>query len=92
MNDNQQQEAPKIEFPLDYPIKVIGDNHEHFMVEVAAVVQRFDPKFQAKSITKVPSKKGTFVSLRFSIWATGEEQLSSMHKALLDVQAVKMVL
>lgn len=87
-----QPEAPKIEFPLDYPIKVIGDNSDDFQAMVAKIVTQFDPKFDASSITRNPSRNGTFVSLRLSLWATGEEQLQSMYKALKDTGHVKMVL
>jgi len=92
MNIENTPDAPKIEFPLDYPIKVIGDNHDQFRAMVIEVVKQFDPKFTGDNLVPVPSKKGTFVSLRFSIWATGKDQLSSMHQALLKVQGVKMVL
>lgn len=92
MANTQQPEAPKIEFPLDYPIKVIGDNHEAFAARVIAVVKLHDPKFTGENLVPIPSKKGTFVSLRFSIWAIGEDQLKAMHQALLKVDGVKMVL
>lgn len=87
-----EQEPPKIEFPLDYPIKVIGNNDSDFADQVSAVVKQFDPGFDPASIVEVASRKATFVSLRFSIWATGKDQLSSMHQALLKLDSVKMVL
>jgi uncharacterized protein len=92
MSKKQAPDAPKIEFPLDYPIKVIGDNEDNLAALVSDIVKQFDPKFDAEKIVKVPSSKGTFVSLRFSIWATGEDQLGNMHETLIKLSCVKMVL
>jgi len=85
-------EAPKIEFPLDYPIKVIGDNIEALDTEVARIVSQHDARFDPSKMTRVPSRNGTFVSLRFSIWATGKDQLDQMHKDLIKLDFVKMVM
>lgn len=92
MKQNTPEEAPKIEYPLDYPIKVIGDNYEGFAHQVAQVIKRHDPKFNADSIEPVASKKATFVSLRFSIWATSKAQIEGMYQDLKQVSGVKMVL
>lgn len=92
MKNEQAPDAPKIEFPLDYPIKVIGNNDDDFAELVGAIIKDYDPKFDATTIVKVPSSKGAFVSLRFSIWATGEDQLGKMHQALIKLNCVKMVL
>ena len=87
-----QPDTPKIEFPLNYPIKVIGDNSDGFQATVVRIVTQFDPKFDASSITLIPSRNGTFVSLRLSLWATGEDQLQGMYKALKETGHVKMIL
>lgn len=92
ISDMDHPDAPKIEFPLDYAIKVIGDNHDNFIAEVAEIVCRFDENFAANKIVPIPSRKGTFVSLRFSFWATGKDQLDEMHQALQTLKAVKMVI
>lgn len=92
MTDPQAPEAPKIEFPLDYPIKVIGNNEDDFELIVSEVIERFDPGFDREAIVKVASRKATFVSLRFSIWATGKDQLSGLHQELMKLSCVKMVL
>ena len=92
MLNTDHPDAPKIEFPLDYPIKVIGDNGDSFISDVSDVIKQYDPKFDQTCIKPVPSKKGTFVSLRLTIWATGEEQLDALHKALVALPNVKMVL
>lgn len=92
ISGDMPEDAPKIEFPLDYPIKVIGDNRDGFSDDVSKVIVKFDPKFDGRKIKAIPSRKGTFVSLRLTIWATGKEQLADLHQALLKVSGVKTVL
>jgi len=85
-------EAPKIEFPCDYPIKAIGDSGVDFKGLVIDTVKVFAPDIDEKRVTLNPSSKGNFVSVRFFIQATGKEQLELIHKALLATGRVKMVM
>lgn len=86
-------EAPKIEFPCEnYPIKVIGLGGDDFKGFVIEVVQQYAPDLDLKTVTIQDSKKGTFQSVRFSITATGEEQLRALHQALMATGRVKVVL
>lgn len=85
-------EAPKIEFPCDYPIKAIGDNGSDFKELVINTVKTFAPDIDESRVVLNPSAKGNFVSVRFFIEATGKEQLELIHKALLATGRVKMVM
>ena len=87
-----QPDAPKIEFPCDYPIKVIGDNDDDFESMVIALVREVAPDFDESTVSLNASRNGTFVSVRLSIRATGKEQLRSLHQSLMASGRVKMVL
>lgn len=88
-----QQEPPKIEFPCEnYPIKVIGDNADDFATLVIQIMQRYAPDFDIDTVSLNPSRNGTFVSVRVAITATGDDQLKSIHEALLATGRVKMVI
>lgn len=87
-----QPDAPKIEFPCDYPIKVIGDNGDDFQSLVIDTVRAVAPDLEDGCITLNPSRNGTFVSVRFVIRATGVEQLKVLHEALMATGRVKMVI
>jgi putative lipoic acid-binding regulatory protein len=67
-------EAPKIEFPCDYPIKAIGDSGDDFKALVIETVKTFAPDIDEARVTLNPSAKGNFMSVRFFIEATGKEQ------------------
>ncbi|MFG6136769.1 HP0495 family protein [Halomonas sp. B23F22_10] len=85
-------EPPKIEFPCDYPVKVVGDAAEDFTALVCQVVTRHDPEFDANAIQVVPSRNGRFVSVRITLRATGEAQLQALFAELKACERVHMVL
>lgn len=88
----QTPEAPKIEFPCQYPIKVIGSAGEGFTELVVSIVERHAPGFDAACIDVRDSSNGRFLSLRMEIHATGAEQLQALHAELKATGRVHMVL
>jgi putative lipoic acid-binding regulatory protein len=86
------QAPPKIEFPCDYPIKVLGRSSDDFELQIIEVFERHAPGFDQSSITLKGSSKGTFTSLTISITATGPEQLEALHQDLLATGIVNMVI
>jgi uncharacterized protein len=87
-----EPEAPKIEFPCVYPIKVLGRSSEVFEAIILQVFERHAPGFDQQTIEVRISRKGTFTSLTITITATGPEQLDALHQDLLATGHVKMVL
>ncbi|XKE44053.1 DUF493 domain-containing protein [Halomonas organivorans] len=82
---------PKITFPCDYPIKVVGDAGEDFTAMVCQVVSRHDPAFDSQGIQVVPSRNGRFQSVRLTLRATGEAQLAALFAELKASGRVHMV-
>ncbi len=87
-----QQEPPKIEFPCAYPIKVLGRQCEEFHPTILEIFERHAPGFDSETIQIKASGKGTFVSVTITIEATGPEQLSALHEALMASGLVSMVI
>lgn len=87
-----QPDAPKIEFPCDYPIKVMGRSGETFQSIILAVFERHAPGFDQQAIEARVSRNGTFTSLTITITATGPDQLHALHQDLLATGRVTMVL
>lgn len=83
---------PKIEFPCDYPVKVLGRSSDDFEVQVIEVFERHAPGFDQSTVTLKASSKGTFTSLSVTITATGPEQLEALHQDLLATGIVNMVI
>ena len=65
----QEQEPPKIEFPCEYPIKVLGRNVDEFSSLVLEVFERHASGFDQETITVRTSRKATFTSM--TITASG---------------------
>lgn len=85
-------EMPRIEFPCEYPIKIIGHAVENFAALVIAVVERHAGEIAADKIKSQSSKNANYVSVTVTIEATGEEQLQTIFSELKAVESVKMVL
>tara|TARA_R110002072_G_scaffold89737_8_gene200979 strand:- start:32766 stop:33032 length:267 start_codon:yes stop_codon:yes gene_type:complete len=87
-----EENAPKIEFPCDYPIKAIGSNNIDLKKVVLDIVRIHAPDIDPSKVVLNPSRNGTFVSVRFSIFASGEGQLKAIHEDLIASDYIKMVL
>ena len=86
-----EQEPPKIEYPCDYPLKIIGRAEADFRQLVVDVLTQHDPVFDEKTLVEMPSGKGTFVSLRVTITATGDKHVEGVVEALMATGRVKMI-
>ena len=82
----------KIEFPCDYPIKAIGNNSIDLKALVIETLLPHVPDLDESRMSLNPSRKGTFVSVRFYIEAQGPDHLKTIHEALMATGHVKMVL
>ncbi len=85
-------DAPRIEFPCQYPIKVIGAAGDDFAELVVAIVERHAPGIDRTRIEVRDSKNGRFLSVRLELLATGPEQLQALHAELKASGRVQMVL
>ncbi len=87
-----EPEAPKIEFPCAYPIKVVGDNADDFRELVLGVMTEFCGPVDDKDVSVRKSRTGKFSSVTVTITATGERQLQAIFEALKATGRVQMVL
>ena len=62
-------EESLIEYPSDFPIKVMGKHHPDFAQTLTEVVLRFDPGFDAATVEMRPSKGGNYMGLTFTVRA-----------------------
>jgi putative lipoic acid-binding regulatory protein len=85
-------EPSPIEYPCDFPIKVMGPHAPGFVASIGAVAQQFDPTFNPASIAQRPSSKGNYLGLTLTVHATSREQLDALYRALTSHPMVKYVL
>ena len=86
------QPEVKIEFPCEYPIKVLGNNTSGFIEAVLAMCKRHAPELDESAATVKHSSEGRFVSVTVTIMATGEPQLKALYEDLKLNGDVKMVI
>lgn len=87
-----EPKAPKIEFPCDYVIKVIGHAAPDFTEYVVSVVEAHAPGIREEHISVTDSRNGRFTSVQLTIVATGEPQLKALFEELKSSGRVHMVL
>jgi len=81
-----------IEYPSDFPIKIMGLMQDSFAQTMVEVVVRHDPTFHAGKMEMRPSTKGTYLSLTVTVRATSREQLDNLYRELSSHPMVKVVL
>jgi putative lipoic acid-binding regulatory protein len=86
------QDPPKIEFPCEYPIKVMGRQTNEFRGVVLEVMRKHAGEINDNHVIERASAKGTFVSITVTIIATGKDQLDIIFEDLKATGAVQMVL
>ena len=81
-----------IEYPCDFPIKVMGKTQAGFAQSVLAVVKAHAPDFDGAKMEMKTSKGGKYLSVTCTIRATSRQQLDALYRALCDHPMVVMVL
>lgn len=85
-------EESLIEYPCDFPIKVMGVKTEDFASTIIQVTCAFDPSFNSSRLEVRDSKAGNYQSLTLTIRATSREQLDELYRTLSGHPMVKIVL
>lgn len=81
-----------IEYPCDFPIKVMGKSVEGFFEAIVMVAKQFDPSFKSDTVEQRPSKNGNYLGLTIIIKATSREQLDELYRTLSTHPMVSVVL
>jgi uncharacterized protein len=85
-------EPERIEFPADYPIKVVARSQPALREQIDAVFARhFGPQVR-EGVGQRPSAQGNFLSLTYQPRVQDEAQLRALHEELKAVDGVMMVL
>jgi len=92
MNPAIPPEESLIEYPSQFPIKVMGKAQPQLAQTLTALVQTFDPDFDAATVEIRPSRKHNYLGLTFTITATSRAQLDGLYQALHDHPLVSIVL
>lgn len=81
-----------LEFPCDFPIKIMGARVDEFAQVIVDVVRTHAPDFDPATVQMRPSSKGNYISLTCTIRAESQAQLDALYRALSSHPLVKVVL
>ena len=91
MTDKDTPES-LIEYPCQFPIKVMGIAGDELEIAVLEIFRRHVPDIAEDSIRQRPSSKGTYMALTVTITATSREQLDALYMELTSCEHVKYCL
>lgn len=89
MSDNDET---LLEFPTDFPVKIMGEKREGFAHAMVELVQRHAPDFKAETIEMRASSGGKYLSLTCTIRATSKAQLDALYREITAHPWVNMAL
>jgi uncharacterized protein len=81
-----------IQYPTDFPIKILGLNEVGFEAAIAEVLRAHAPDFDLSSIEVRESRAGKYLSITATINATSRSQLDALYRALTAHPKVRVVL
>jgi len=83
---------PLLEFPTDYPIKIIGRPSDEFRARVHAIVMRYAPTTEPERVTERLSENGNFLSISYLLRAESREQVEALTADLKSCDGVLMLI
>lgn len=81
-----------LEFPIDFPLKVMGRRVDEFAQSIAATVLEHVPTFDPATIELRASSQGTYLSVTVVVRVESREQLERLYRALATHPLVSIVL
>ena len=84
--------ASPLQFPTDYPIKVVGRSERGFRARIDAVVLQYSPELPSERVSERASGAGNFTSITYTIIAESREQVTMLVGALVATEGVLMVI
>ncbi len=86
------KEQSLIEYPSQFPIKVMGQKVDGLVAALTHIAHQFDPSFDASTIELRESSGGKYLGVTLTITATSREQLDEIYRTLSTHPMVKVVL
>jgi len=81
-----------LEFPCDFPVKVMGKFTADFEAMVREIAERHVGKLPAEAISSRPSSNQRFVAVTIVVRAKSKQQLDNLYLELTSTKQVLMAL
>lgn len=86
------KEDTLLEFPCDFPLKVMGRNTDDFRSVVLGIVQKHMGEIDSSKIEERPSRDGTYLGITCIVVATSKAQLDALYRELTSCERVMVAL
>ena len=87
-----EETASLLQFPTDYPIKVVGRPSDEFRARVHAIMLRHAPTLDPDQVSERLSENGNFLSISYMIVAESREQIVTLVTDLKAAEGVLMII
>lgn len=88
--------APKeeklLDFPCDFPIKMMGREQPEFRDAAVALIERHTGKIRSDAIRTALSRNGNFLSVTIMIKAQSQQQLDDIYSDLTQHEEILVAL
>ena len=91
-DESAKQQETLLEFPCDFPVKIMGLAGNDLAQAVLTVVARHDPDFDGATMEMRASSGGKYLSLTCTLNAQSKAQLDALYRELSAHPMVKVVL
>ncbi|MEW6591162.1 MAG: DUF493 domain-containing protein [Pseudomonadota bacterium] len=81
-----------LQFPVDFPIKIMGERRDDFAQTMVELVLRHAPDFRPETVEMRASRNGNYLSLTVVVRATSKAQLDALYREITAHPWVKMAL
>ena len=81
-----------LQFPCDFPIKVVGHQHADFEAQVVSRVRQHVPDLGEGAVRNRPSHGGKYLAVTVTVRATSQAQLDAIYRELSGWDRALMVL
>jgi putative lipoic acid-binding regulatory protein len=92
MADNNSSKPALIDFPCDFPIKVMGEMQDGFADTITGLIQSVQPTFSAANIEMRASSGGKYISLTCHVHVASQDQLDAVYRLISAHPLVKFSL
>lgn len=92
MTNNPQIPPPLIDFPCDFPIKVMGETQDAFAQTIIELIQTKQPSFNASNVEMRASSGGKYISLTCNVYVHSQLELDNIYRVISAHPLVKFTL
>ena len=81
-----------MQFPCDFPIKIIGKNSPQFLEEISNIIRKHFPNVVDEAICSQASQQNNYLAITATVLALDQITLDALYFELTSHPDIKMVL